>query len=246
MVTVGALLVSYIFPLAIYFFLKNAHKEDAAYRKDCRSLLLWGLLLGFPVFGFSLLCYFIFELTHISRLFPYAEILFQAFVLKAFSEELMKYLLARKTIQRNLSTVSFLDLMAYTTIAAIGFELMEAFIYVFSTNVGQILVRGISSMHATFGLIMGFVLARGIKKNGKLTMWPAVLIATLIHGTYDFCLDPSVFETAWGDVAFALAFLCLVVNIYNFRFMTKARRKTYYTEPLFPARIDDTRPMEME
>jgi hypothetical protein len=49
----------------------------------------------------------------------------------------------------------------------------------FSTNVPQILVRGVTSMHAAFGLIMG-------------------------------------------------------LNLYNFYWMSKARKNPYYTDPLFP------------
>ena len=47
LVPVGALLVSFIFPFAIFFFLRGAHKDDAEYKKDCIKLLLKGLLLGF-------------------------------------------------------------------------------------------------------------------------------------------------------------------------------------------------------
>ncbi|MBO5999672.1 MAG: PrsW family intramembrane metalloprotease [Lachnospiraceae bacterium] len=231
---IGALLVSFIFPLAIYFFLRSAHKEDKDYKTDCRKLLLKGMLLGFPVFGFSLLCSIIFSLTHLSDKYPLINTLFRTFVLMAFSEELMKYLLAKATIKKNLSGVSFLDLMAYTTIAAIGFEILESVVYLFSANVPQILVRGVTSMHASFGLIMGYFLARGIKKKGKLTMIPAVLISTLIHGAYDFLLEPPLFDTGWGDLALLIALFCLVLNICNFFFMSKARKKTYYTEPLFP------------
>lgn len=233
LVLIGALLVSFIFPFAIFFFLRGAHKEDAEYKKDCIKLLLKGLLLGFPVFGFSLLCYFIFRITHITDAYPFAQVIFEAFVLKAFSEELMKYLLAKKTINKNLASVSFLDLMSYTAISAIGFEIMEAVVYLFSTNVPQILVRGVTSMHAAFGLIMGYILTKGIKKNGKMSIVPAVLIATIIHGAYDLVLDPSLVDK-WGGLALALAILCMGLNLYNFYWMSKARKNPYYTDPLFP------------
>ena len=229
----GALLISYIFPLATYFFLRSAHKDDAGYKKDCRGLLFKGMLLGFPVFGFSLLCHILFRLTHISDRFPFAEQVFKAFVLMAFSEELMKYLLARKTIDRNRLEVSFLDLMAYTAISATGFEIMESVFYLFTANVPQILVRGVTNMHAAFGLIMGYILARGYRNNGKMPVVRAVLTSTLIHGTYDLCLDENVIDTAWGGLALLIAVLCIALNIYNFFFMTKARKKAYYTDPLF-------------
>ena len=234
LVSAGALLVSYIFPLSVYFFLRGAHKENEGYRKDCRRLLFHGMLLGFPVFGFSLVCSILFSLTHIKDAYPFAEIVFKALVLHAFSEELMKYLLARKTIRKNHAEVSFLDLMAYTTISAIGFELMESVIYLFSSNIPQIIVRGVTNMHAAFGLIMGFILAKGIRKNRKAPAAAAILASTLVHGIYDLCIDEAIIDTAWGFLSLLIAFLCLVLAVSNFFFMAKARKKPYYTEPLFP------------
>ena len=109
LVLIGALLVSFIFPFVIFIFLRGAHKDDAEYKKDCTKLLLKGLLLGFPVFGFSLLCYFIFRITHITDAYPFVQVLFESFVLMAFSEELMKYLLAKKSsIKTLLQSVSLI------------------------------------------------------------------------------------------------------------------------------------------
>ena len=235
-----ALLVSFIFPLAVYFFLKSAHKDNKAYQQDCWKLLWNGWLLGFPVFGFSLLCKILFSITRIDKLFPIADLLFDAFVLKAFSEELMKYILANKIISRRHQEVSFLDLMAYTTISAAGFEMMEMVVYVFSTNIPQVLVRGISNMHAAFGMIMGFIIAFAYKKNWKKPVLWGILIPTLIHGTYDVCLDESVVDLFGGYVALAIAFACLLINIANVFFMIKARKDPYYNDPLFPESADDS------
>ena len=240
LVLIGALLASMIFPLATYFFLRNAHKENPDYRKDCRKLLLSGLLLCIPVFGFSLLCDLVFVFLGLRSKYPFLKPVFEAFVLMAFSEELMKYLLAGKIIKKNHSAVSFLDVMSYTTIAAIGFEIMESVVYVASANVAQILVRGITNMHAAFGLIMGYILAKGYKKNGKAPVVQAVLASTLIHGIYDFCLSEEIIETDWGYISLLLAALCLVLVVYNFFFMTKARKKSYYTDPLFPEQEETT------
>ena len=233
LILAGALLVSLIFPIALYLFLRSAHKGDEEYKKDCSRLLLHGLLLGFPVFGFSLLCNIVFRITHISDAFPFAETVFKAFILHAFSEELMKYLLARKTIRKNHSRVSFLDLMSFTAISAIGFELMEAVIYFFSTNIPQILVRGITNMHAAFGLTTGFILAKKYKKNPKASAAVAVLVPTLFHGVYDLCLDDALVER-WGGLSLLIAILCLILTIAVYFFMAKARKKEYYTQPLFP------------
>ena len=235
----GALLVSYIFPLALYFYLRNAHKDDKEYKKDCWNLLWNGLLLGFPVFGFSLLCNILFGFSHISDRFPIIEMFFSAFILKALSEELMKYLLARKVINRNHAKISFLDLMAYTTISAIGFEMMEAVVYVFSSDVTQVIVRGVTNMHAAFGLIMGYIIAKGYKKNMKNPVPLGIFVSTLIHGIYDLCLSETLIDTDWFMLSLLIAAICLVINIYNYFFMNKARKNQYYTDPLFSEEGND-------
>ena len=235
-----ALLASYILPLLLYFFLKSNHKEDDTYKKDCRALLLNGLLLGFPVFLFSFLCNILFKLTGLSRIYPLAQTIFTAFILEAFSEELMKYLAARRIINKNRDTLSFLDTMAFTAIAGIGFELMESIVYLIVSNVPQILVRGITNMHAVFGLTTGFILAKGYKK-GKNPVIPAILIVTLIHGVYDFCLAEGIAETDWGFISLLIAAICMILSIWSFFFIRKARKKPYYTEPLFPESSSEDR-----
>ena len=120
-VTIGALLASFIVPLAMFFFMKSAHKDDENYQKDCNTLLLKGSLLAPPVFLFSLAMNLLFAFVFKGNASPLLKALFKAFFLAAFSEEVMKYLVANKTIQNNKAKVSFLDVMAYTCIAAIGF-----------------------------------------------------------------------------------------------------------------------------
>ncbi|MBQ1566540.1 MAG: PrsW family intramembrane metalloprotease [Erysipelotrichaceae bacterium] len=228
----GALLVSCIFPLGLYFYLKTARKEDKEYQKDCWDLLWNGFLLGFPVFGFSLLCFLAFKLLHLGDNWI-VKLFFSNFVLKAVSEELMKYLLSSKIIKKNHAKISFLDLMAYTTISAIGFEIMESFTYLFSSNVGQIIVRGVTNMHAAFGLIMGYLMATGYKKNWKHPVLCGLVVPIIIHGVYDLCLSEEIADTDWGLLSLLIAFICLVINIVNYFFMNKARKDPYYTDPLF-------------
>lgn len=83
-------------------------------------------------------------------------------------------------------------------------------------------------MHAAFGLIMGYILAKGIKKNGKMSIMTAVLVATIIHGAYGLVLNPSLVDK-WGGLALALAILCMGLNLYNFFWMSKARKNPYYS-----------------
>ena len=229
---VGALLVGYLVPLAVYFFLESAHPNDEEYKKDCRKLLFQGWLLGFPVFGFSLLCNIFFGLTQLGDKSEILKLFFSNFVLKAFSEELMKYLLAARTFKKNRGKAGFLDLMSFCAISAIGFEMMESIIYIFESNIPQILVRAITNMHAAFGLIAGYIIAKGIKKGRKHPAVLGVLVATIVHGVYDLCLADTLVDTDWGFLALAIAAGCLILNICNYFFMKKARNDSYYTDPL--------------
>ena len=153
-------------------------------------------------------------------------------LLKALSEELMKYLCARKIINKNHQSVSILDFMAFTTIAAIGFELLESVVYMFSTDIPQILIRGITNMHAAFGLIMGYVMARRYKDNKKYPVLLGLFCSILIHGLYDLCLNETLIDK-WGFVSLLIAFLCLLINIAFFFFYKKVKSNPYYTEPIF-------------
>ncbi len=237
LISVGALLVSYIVPLAMYFFLLGNHaKEDAMYRRDCRSLFIRGLLLGFPVFFFSLLTRIVFNLTGLRNTAPIFQSIFYAFVTLAFSEELMKYLAARKTIKENVDFISFLDVVTFACIPGIGFEILEAAFYVLTTNVPQILVRGITNMHCAFALIVGFIIATGYKKGYKWAPFLAVFVSTLIHGSYDLFLD-ELLTDKWGGISLAIAVLCIVINIYTVFAMRKQRKDPYFTAPLFPPEV---------
>ena len=65
----------------------------------------------------------------------------------------------------------------------------------FSSNVAQILVSGVTNMHAAFGLIMGYILAKGYRKSRKKPAILAILVSTLIHGLYDLCLHETIIDT---------------------------------------------------
>ena len=232
---IGALLIDIGVPLTTFFLLLNLRKNDPGFRKNCRKLLLKGLLLGFPVFGFSLLCSLFFSLTGLGAKYPVLNSLFRAFILMALSEELMKYLPAARMIDKNRESVSFLDIIAYTTASAVGFHILESVFYGFSTSAAQILVRGVTNMHAVFGMIMGFLLAKGYAKNRKAPAVMAVLVPAFIHGLYDFGLEEPVFDTVWGDISLLLAIICFVLNIVFFFRIRKAEKDPGCTAPLFPA-----------
>ena len=117
-------------------------------------------------------------------------------------------------------------------IAAIGYEIVGSAVCLISSNVPQILLRGVAVMHASFALITGYINARGYKKDrnpGPL----GILVSTLIYGIYDPVLDESVVDTSWGGPAMAIALMCLIINILNSFFLCNAGKYSYCSDPLF-------------
>ncbi len=231
--TLLALLIASVVPVGTFFFLRGLRGDDPAYKRACSKLLGKGILLVFPVFGFSLLLRLTFGLTGLYDLSPVLRPVLKAVFLEAFAEEWMKHRAAKKTIERERPRVSFLDVMAFSAVSAIGFELLESVAYMFYTDTAQILVRGISNMHCSFGLIQGWLLARGYKNGRARPAVAAVLVPTAVHAVYNLLLDELFEDTAWGLVSLLIAVLCLALNVYAF-FFVKRKKIPYYTDPLFP------------
>ena len=233
-VVVAALLASYIIPLSLFFYLRSLYKNDPELKKECGKLLLRGVGTCVPVFFFSFASRIVFNLLHLGDLGQIVADLFMCFVTYALSEEWMKYLATRKSLKKFHSKISYLDVIAFSIIPGIGFEILEAAVYLLESNVPQILVRGISNMHAVFGLIVGVFIARGYKKGNLNAPILGIAASTFVHGLYDFGIHGDNADTWLGGVSLFLAFASLIATIYTFFRIRKIRKDSYYTEPLFP------------
>ncbi len=232
-IALGALLVSYIFPVGLLIFLINNHRGDKHYRKNCLTLFIQGIGLALPVLLGSLATRLVFALLHLNELNTLVNDVFSSFITEAMVEECMKYMCTRRMIRQEHDNVSLMDVMAYACIPGIGFEIMEAFVYIFSTNIPQILVRGITNMHSVFGLIVGLVVGNGYKKGRKAPVIPALATSILIHGTYNLCLSETLFDN-WGFISLIIAIACLIFIVVFYIKMIRKRKDPEFTAPLFP------------
>ena len=98
-IALGALLVSYIFPVGLLIFLINNHKGDKHYRKNCLTLFAQGIGLALPVFLGSLATRLVFALFHLNELNPLVNDVFSSFITEALVEECMKYMCTRRMIR---------------------------------------------------------------------------------------------------------------------------------------------------
>ena len=234
MIQIAALLVSYIPSILIYFFLRNIRKEKE-YRSTCRKLILRGMLTTTGVVLFSLVCSLLWASSGLSKVNRLLSEAFRTFILASLSEETMKYLSASKTVKKEKATVSWLDEICWFGIVGIGFNLFESFAYMFTTNVIEILVRGITGLHTAYALFMGYYMGKYQRTKERKYWVLGFFFPVFLHGLYDFSLSDDLLEI--NDNFVFLPFIVIAVSLYILIHMLllvkKARTDPEYTKPLF-------------
>ena len=234
MIEIIALIISFLPPVILYFWLRGLKKEDPEYKKNCRKLLIGGVLCTGLVVLFSLTMNILWNVAGFDRFGALAKAAFSDFILASMSEELMKFFIARKTIRKKISEVSYSDCIAFVAIVGIGFGLAESLVYFFSTNWIQILVRGLFIMHASFGMLMGRFIARNLQTGRRSYMAAAIILPWFLHGMYDFSLADEF--GALNDnlvfVPFIILLITVIIGIRSVLKLRKAKKNNELYEPL--------------
>ena len=170
------------------------YKQDKYDREPPRLLLrafLLGVLSCFPAIvmeGF---------LQFFTPGIPVVDGIFNGFVVAGFSEELCKLLLLSLAIWRNSNFDEYFDGIIYSTFVALGFACFENFGYVLGQGsmaaaLATSASRAVLSVpgHFLFGVAMGyfFALAKFDPKHRTTNLLKALLVPTLLHGTFDALL----------------------------------------------------------
>ena len=232
------LLISFIPSLLMFLFLRNNRKEDEEYRKDCLRLLGKGFLITILVFLSDFVLKYLWFLTGIAKNHIWIDRLFTCFIINATVEEVCKFLVANKYIKKNKEKVSRLDIISFIAIAAISFGLLEDVVYVFTTNIGQIIVRGILMGHVPYALIMGLFYCKSIAENKPVYKILAFLVPILLHGSYNFLLSEGLPDwTAFIVVSEVI--IETIFMIYMVFFIRKKRNDETYLCPIFNNDIEN-------
>lgn len=147
---------------------------------------------------------------------PLQLALYEAFILAAIPEELLKLLVIRLYSARRRSFDEPMDGVVYGATAALGFAALENALYVMDGGWMTALVRAVSAvpMHAAAGAILGYGVARRrFSSSGRAAVWTAWGAAVLVHGLYDFGLlgTAKLAESAEGSAKEGLAILGLLL-----------------------------------
>ena len=205
-----------VFLLGMYIYKKDRNKEPTKLLTklfiggivSCFLVLVVGYILElvFPFFGYET------DNMNLVELFIYV------FIGIALVEEVCKWFIVYEISYNDKNFDELYDMIVYSVFVALGFALFENILYVFGGGIGVGIVRALLAVpgHACDGAAMGYYLGmakltslNNRKDLSKKYMVFSILVPTILHGIYDYCLFT-------GNTLFVLAFFAFVIMLYIF------------------------------
>lgn len=234
--------------ILIYVYSKDKNKEPI------------GLLL--QLFGLGILsCFIVLFVSNILEpLLPFMQgnlsdktfidILLYSFIGVALIEELSKWIILYFKGYKNESFDEVYDILVYSIFVSLGFAFFENVIYIVGTgSLLTAILRAFSAIpgHACDAIFMGYYLnfakQASINNNKvleKKNIILSILIPSILHGIYDFCLMS-------GKSFLVLLFIVFIIYLYSISLkrlkeMSKnnktIKKKNKYC-PVCGAKVDD-------
>lgn len=147
------------------------------------------------------------------------------FIIIAASEEFSKFIFLRYYAYKKPSFNEPYDGIIYAVMVGMGFATVENLMYIFGADTlgaawGTAGLRAVTAVpaHATFAAIMGYYigLAKFNRANEKSLLFLGFLMATILHGFYDFFL--------FQNITVGLYIGALVSLIIGLRFTLRAMK----------------------
>ena len=221
--------------ISIFIYTKDKNKEPIR------------LLLTFFILGI-LSCFITLFLSKVFAKFlpfmrmnkqemSFIDIFLYSFIGIALLEEICKWVIAFYKGYKNKEFEETYDIIIYSVFIALGFSFCENCFYIINNDIQilSILLRGLSSVpgHVCDGIFMGYYLsmARQFKyqDNKKLEMQNialSILIPTILHGIYDFCIISN-------SKILIITFLAFIIFIYIIS-IKKLKMLSKYNHKLMP------------
>ena len=187
-----------------YYLKKDLHPEP---KRMIVKVFLLGSLITIPVFFIQIVFSEILqELTTLPLFvnFPGLVSIIKWFVIIAFTEELLKYLVVRIVVFKSYELDEPIDIMMYIITAALGFAALENILYLISpidnapfdvviaTTISISFIRfiGATFLHTLSSALLGFFLILSFFhiKTRKILTVCGLLAATFLHGLYNFSI----------------------------------------------------------
>ena len=201
--------------ICLYIYSKDKNKEPV-------GLLIKLFLLGI------ISCFVTLALTDaFASLFPrintnttemsFIEVLFYAFFIVALTEEISKWLMVYFMGYKDKEFNELYDIIVYSVFVSLGFACFENVLYVVpSGNLLTGILRAVVSVpgHACDAIAMGYFLSiakiyhtKGQKELEKKNIYLSIIIPSILHGIYDYCLMSNI------DILL-LVFILFIILLY--------------------------------
>ena len=233
-------LLSIVPSVLIFILLRNRHKDHVLYRKKCTFSFVSGLISVLPIILLSAILHVLSSVLKYAFLRDTNVLVNKAiynFIVLAFAEEIIKYLVLRFVLKRNPCDCSWADVVAFMVIIGSAFGLIEDVPYAIGASPIIMLVRGFTMGHVGYGFIMGWFYGKRLKTGKKGYGVIAVLLPWLIHGLYDFSLAPELLELNdnLAVIGVSLALLDIILLILMIRFFVRSKKQERYLQPVITA-----------
>ena len=213
--------------IILYIYLKDKHEREplsllvTSFFYGCISTIVT-LSISYPV-----------NLLILTKEDDVIEQFYNAFFKVALVEEFSKFVFVRFILFNNKNFNEPFDGIVYAVIVSMGFATIENILYVFQFGFATGIMRLFTAVpaHAAFGILMGYFLGKAKfahRKNLYLSMI-ALLIPTLVHGSYDYFWFISYVPGIWTGAVISLV-VSLVLSRKAIRLHQQA--SPFIAEPL--------------
>lgn len=207
-----------------YYLRKDVHPEP---KQMILKVFFYGVIVTVPVFILQISLFSVLGYVKDAGFFdgwPIIADIIKWFVVIAFTEEMLKYLVVKFSVLTSVELDEPLDFMLYMVVAALGFAALENVLYLVSpvnhgnfgemlkATVGIAIIRfvGATFLHTLCSALVGYCLAKvsitGAKGRGIVA--GGIMAATVLHGLYNFSIinfAPPLNFLIPGAIIFGLA-----------------------------------------
>ena len=169
------------------------------------------------------------------------------FLVVAFVEEGLKWLVIFLFIRKNKNFNSLFDGIIYSVFVSLGFAVLENIMYVFQYGLGNAVLRAVTAVpaHTFFGVFMGYFFSlykirnvkafyekswgkteKSLRTGGKAKYYLVLsfFVPVFLHGLYDFSTEFTIFSVAFIGV---LGFL-YIISFRKIRRISKEDKSIEY------------------
>lgn len=204
--------------------------EDIVYRNSCNYAIKRGLFCVIPIVLLGFVLNITSSALKATVLHNLPDLVFRAFyamVILALVEETIKFLALKAVLKKENNAFIQTDVIALMVIIGAVFGMSETVLYIFDGSAGVMFARALTIPHVGYAFIMGWFYAKKLATGKTRYSVIGFLITYLLHGLYDFSLEPALIEVSdkFVFMAVGLAFLDIVLLVLTIRFFIRKRKE---------------------